>query len=281
MKTSGKIGMALMASAALLFGSMTTQEAIAKESAERPFHQALSGGGLEKIVVETVNGDITVLGGDRDSVIIDAEIIVVGKKQEWCDKLLGEVEIEAKEHGGELSISADHPKKHGYSFTISFTLAVPISVGLEASSVNGALNVSDINGGAEVSAINGQVTLSRVSGPVEVSTINGRITLGDVSGDVEASTINGAVSCENRTACPASVDFSSINGPLELTLPAVPDADVDAETMSGSVSVEGVEGLQLKGNPKSWSGKLGSGKGHYEFSAVNGSISIEVKREAK
>jgi len=259
----------------------TTPEVFEKESAEKAFHQALAGGGISKVVVETTNGDIIVAGGDRDSVTIDAEIYVVGKKQEVCDKLASEVEIEVKEHGGELSISTDYPKKHGYDISISFTLAVPTAVGLEASSVNGALNVTTLTGGAELSAINGQVTVREVGGAIDASTINGLISLSDVTGDVEAGTINGSVSCENTTICPVGVNFSSINGSLQLTLPSSPDAEIEAETMSGAVALNGVAGVELKGNPKSWSGSLGSGKGHYEFSAINGSISITVKTEAK
>jgi DUF4097 and DUF4098 domain-containing protein YvlB len=281
MTTGNRFGLVSATAVVTLIGSFTAPEVFGKESVERPFHQSLAGGGIGKITVETTSGDITVTGGDRDSVLIDAEIYVVGKKQEVCDKLAGEVEIEVKEHGGELSISADYPKKHGYDISISFTLAVPTAVGLEASSVNGALNVTNLAGGAELSAINGQVTVREVAGAIDASTINGLISLSDVTGEVEASTINGAVNCVNTAVCPAGVDFNSINGPLQLTLPSSPDAGIEAETMSGSVALNGVVGVELKGNPKAWSGSLGSGKGHYEFSAINGSITITVKTEPK
>ena len=78
---------------------------------------------------------------------------------------------------------------------------------------------------------------------VDASTVNdGRVEIRDVSGAVSASNINGPIAIENVGDC-KRVD--NINGRIELSFAARPQADCDIETTNGDIDVSIPRGAGL------------------------------------
>nr|MDJ0941666.1 hypothetical protein [Woeseiaceae bacterium] len=80
---------------------------------------------------------------------------------------------------------------------------------------------------------------------VDASTVNdGRVDILDVSGAVTASNVNGPIGIENVGDCNR---IDNINGRIELSFSARPQADCDIETINGdvAVSIPGGAGLDL------------------------------------
>src|ERR1035441_8460453 len=69
--------------------------------------------------------------------------------------------------------------------------------------------------------LNGAIEVEGVKGELDVSSNNGRITLTNVSGSVLANTLNGALTVTMESVDPNKpLSFSSLNGTIDVTLPA-------------------------------------------------------------
>ena len=79
--------------------------------------------------------------------------------------------------------------------------------------VNTSLKLSCINGG--------NIVVEDISGEIEVNNINGGVKLTNVSGSVIAHALNQNVIVKlNKITPDKSMSFSSLNGDVDVTLPA-------------------------------------------------------------
>ncbi len=75
-----------------------------------------------------------------------------------------------------------------------------------------------------------------VEGEIEANNLNGSVTLTNVSGVVVAHSLNGAVVTQMEKVTPDKpMSFSTLNGDIDVTLPAVIKATVKIETQQGSI----------------------------------------------
>lgn len=73
----------------------------------------------------------------------------------------------------------------------------------------------------------GEITVTDVSGKVEISNVNGGITATGISGSVVANTVNGNVIVKFKSLdASAAMAYSSLNGKIDITLPADVKANV-------------------------------------------------------
>jgi len=82
----------------------------------------------------------------------------------------------------------------------------------------------------------GDIVVDRISGEIEVNNVNGGVTLTNVSGSVIAHALNKnvVVKLEKITA-DKSMSFSSLNGDVDVTLPADTKARVKLKTDNGEI----------------------------------------------
>ncbi|MDP8238022.1 MAG: DUF4097 family beta strand repeat-containing protein [Candidatus Hatepunaea meridiana] len=258
--------------------TLTALPALAKITIEDSYNKVMEAAGFEDVSIETVNGSIEVTGYDGDQVTIDAKMEVKGKKEDICKELLSEIEIKINEKGKELEIEADTKDKRGYSVSVSFKIQVPHRMKIEAETVNGSIDVTDINGGANIETINGSLNCSNMICDVDAETINGSINFDDVSGELDAETINGSIDCESALEPPQSISFETINGKVNVELKGIPDAKLNIAAVNGNIKLKGFAEVELKRNARSFSSTLGSGAGSYDISTVNGSVTFELKK---
>jgi len=82
----------------------------------------------------------------------------------------------------------------------------------------------------------GNVEADGVRGEVEATSTHGTINLTNISGNVVASTTNGSVKVSmNRVDPSKPMSFSSVNGSLDVTLPADTKANLKLKAVRGSV----------------------------------------------
>jgi|SRR5579872_736781 len=92
----------------------------------------------------------------------------------------------------------------------------------------GRINVSTTMGG--------EITVTNVSGKVEISNLNGNITATGISGSVVANGLNGSIVVSMKSLDPsAAMAFSSMNGKIDLTLPADTKANLKLKSENGKV----------------------------------------------
>jgi len=82
----------------------------------------------------------------------------------------------------------------------------------------------------------GNILVENVEGEIEANNLNGSVTLTNVSGVVVAHSLNGAVVTQMEKVTPDKpMSFSTLNGDIDVTLPAVIKATVKIETQQGSI----------------------------------------------
>jgi HSP20 family molecular chaperone IbpA len=138
------------------------------------------------------------------------------------------------------------------------TLVLPRRVELEASHVNGALSVGEVEGSVDVSHVNGRVEVAQSVGRSEVSHVNGGVRVG-VSRLGEEG-----------------MDVSHVNGNVELRFRQAADADVEVESQNGGLSVN-VPNLTMQERVSRSHSRLrfGAGGAPVQISHVNGNVRFE------
>jgi hypothetical protein len=122
--------------------------------------------------------------------------------------------------------------------------------------------------------INGDVSATSLSGNVNTTTINGSIKI-STTGYCEASTINGEINASMRDAnWPSGLSFKTINGEINLNLPANLSAAVDAQTLNGGINSDFPLNVTTMNGHKSVKGTIGAGGRELMLRTLNGSINL-------
>ncbi len=147
-----------------------------------------------------------------------------------------------------------------------------------------SLNLHTINGG--------KILVEGVDGEIQAENVNGAVTLTDVSGPVVAHALNGAVTAVfTRVAPNKPMAFSSLNGRIDVTLPADTKANIKVKTDHGELYSD--FDIVLKPSPAPVAeerrgaggkyrvkidhavyGTINGGGPEYQFSNMNGNIYI-------
>ncbi|WP_400191606.1 DUF4097 family beta strand repeat-containing protein [Hymenobacter sp. B81] len=126
---------------------------------------------------------------------------------------------------GGLDVTAQEKDNHVYLKTqswqrpVDFTIKVPRQFSLQLSTVQ-----------------DGDISVENVAGELEVSNVNGSIRLSDVAGSAVLSTVNGDVQATFRDVTPgAPMAFSTVNGKVDVTLPARAKAALKLKSDHGEI----------------------------------------------
>jgi len=87
-----------------------------------------------------------------------------------------------------------------------------------------------------VSTVNGAITVDSVDSEMEINTVDGTITLMNVGGSVVAHAVDGNIAATIARVTPqAPMAFTSLNGDLDVTLPAAVKANLRLRSDQGDV----------------------------------------------
>jgi DUF4097 and DUF4098 domain-containing protein YvlB len=83
---------------------------------------------------------------------------------------------------------------------------------------------------------NGEISVDGVSGEVDANDLNGKVTLLNISGTVVAHSLNGSVLVTMNQVDPQKpMSFSTLNGDIDVTLPAGTKAKVKMKSDNGDI----------------------------------------------
>jgi len=141
---------------------------------------------------------------------------------------------------------------------VDFDIEVPMRTNLRLTTVNGS-----------------RIAVDGVEGEIELQNVNGSITVTNLAGSVLASTTNGPVRAAlTRVTAGKPMAFTSLNGEVDVTLPASVKADVKLRSDHGDVLTD--FDIQLKSGPSpSVEDTRSSGGGRYRVElnqSIYGSI---------
>ncbi|MFJ4769061.1 DUF4097 family beta strand repeat-containing protein [Streptomyces uncialis] len=185
--------------------------------------------------------------------------------------------------------------RKGWQRSAVVSLAVPAGTRVEVGVVGAGAVVSGIEGRTEVKGITGDTTLVALAGPVRTDTVAGNIEAHRLTGDLRFNSVSGDLTVVESsgssvrgdsvsgsmivdldpTGGPADISLTSVSGEIAVRLPHPADAEVEANTASGSLSNH-FEDLRVSGQwgAKRITGRLGSGSGTLKASTVSGSIAL-------
>jgi DUF4097 and DUF4098 domain-containing protein YvlB len=227
------------------------------------FHQTYPMSANGRIELENINGPVQIKVWDRNEVKVDATKRA-GSKQD-----LDEVQIKIRSEKDSLSIRTEYPR-HNNTWTrnnpgsVDYLLTVPRNARLD-----------------EIKLVNGDLEIEGVAGDVRASCVNGRLVARGMTGRTELSTVNGRLEATlDRLAAP--VEVSSVNAEVRLTLPSDAKAEIEASTVSGSISNDfGIHIAKHSWVGHQLNGELGGGGTRVKVSNVNGRIDIRHANDNK
>jgi len=259
-RRSTVLGLILGSLSAVLVFALQARATDTDDAVTEEFHQTYALAATGRIELENINGPVHITAWDRNDVKVDAI------KRAWSKDRLQEAKIDVDSSPDSLSIRTEYPG-HDHTFwndhhhdqpaSVEYTLSVPRNARLdEIKLVNGNLDVEGVNGEVRVSCVNGHLTARKLGGRAELSTVNGKL---------EA----------NMDRLQSALDVSSVNAAVLLTLPSDTKADLEATTVSGSISNDfGIPVSRHQWVGHDLRGELGGGGPHVRVSNVNGRIEI-------
>lgn len=139
---------------------------------------------------------------------------------------------------------------------VDFDVTVPHGVTVDAKNVNGSIDVTN-------------------DGPVVAQSVNGNVR---VEGrDVRsAAAVNGSVSVRILDRGTGEVNAKSVNGSIDVTLPPGTGIHLDASTLTGDISADGVTVSRPRYGPGAKAtATLGDGARRVTLRTLNGSITLK------
>ena len=212
-----------------------------------------------KIRLKNINGNVTFKACDCSQVTMVANISA--SSQEMRDR----ISIDIDDSSDRLSIKTKYKKNRGSSWNnqhseVVYELQVPNTVNLDGINlVNGSLKISGVSGELDADLVNGNLDSDGLSSSTRVKMVNGDITL-------KFTDLTNA----------DKVDLESVNGKIEVYMPAHADVSVSAETVSGQISNEfGLNVIKHKYVGSEMKGNVGSGRVTLNMDNVNGKIALK------
>lgn len=233
-----------------------------------------------KLDVELMMGNVTVKGYDGRDVLIEysangnPDYYRRGRAQEppppGMHRIGGNRTVDVSENNNTVTIKTNFPMSG------DFNIQVPADTSVTVKTLNGrAITIDNISGEIEASNMNGQVTVTNASGPVVASSMNGKVT-----------------ASLNRVPPDKAMSFSTMNGVVDVTLPADAKANFKLRADNGDIYTDFDVKLDAqnpivvtrRGEPKPkirgdgmQSGTINGGGPEIQFTTFNGRIVIHKK----
>jgi len=214
-----------IASAALLctfLASAAVAQQAAQPTTDRitvPFSDPERPGTLK---VNLLDGTVTIKGSNRRDVLFVADSQgarqVLRRRQQTepppgMRRLTQPGGFGVEERDNEMSVSSGFNRDE-----INLEIEVPMRTKLRVSTVDGGITVDSVDSEIEINTVDGEITLTNVGGSVVAHAVDGNI----------AATVA-------RVASQAPMAFTSLNGNIDVTLPAAVKANLRLRSDQGDV----------------------------------------------
>jgi hypothetical protein len=238
----------------------------AKATREWNRHYALVEGGRVEIV--NPNGRIDAVAGPAGSVDIAAVLEAGAMTDARAKEILNEATIEESGTADHVRVAAAHTGgRRGVDVTFKVTL--PADARLEMTGNNGTYKATGMRGHVKAMVVNGGIELAGLRGGVDAAAVNGHVSvkMADVGGPMRLEATNGRITLEIPTSAKATLNARSVSGGITVTgLNIKEDAGrrvrtlesqlngggphVDLRVTNGRIAITGVDpkSLESQGN---------------------------------
>jgi putative adhesin len=234
-----------------------------KETSEwRKTYELQPGGRVE---IGNVNGKVEILPGQGNTVEVVALKTGTGVSQDAAKEALGRIEILEDISPGSIKIETKTRRDSGSLFgggglRVDYTVRVP---------QNAEVRASTLNGGVAVTGLNGKVYAEATNGGVKAR---------DVTGALQATTTNGGIDVDLARLSEAGVKLECTNGGIILRLPADAKASISARVMNGGIETNGLMlDSGVEPSKRRLDARLNGGGARVDLEGTNGGIRISSR----
>jgi len=210
--------------------------------------------GRPDVVLTTFDGSIEVRPWDR------SEVLVVVEKHAFDQDMVADIEVLAEQSGNKVNVEARlRPGRRGWGINRGARLIVsmPESGDLRATSGDGSISVERLTGRLELRSGDGSIRGHDLSGDISAQTGDGSIRLDQIDGRLDLGTGDGSIvasgklsalrarsgdgsvriHAESGSSATEDWDVSTGDGSVTIDLPDRFNAEIDAHTSDGRVTV--------------------------------------------
>ncbi len=206
------------------------------------------------VSVVNVQGSVLVEGWDRAEV----EATVAMRSKAPSDQL-DDVQVAVETHRGGVAFHTLYPSGLDTPIRVDYRLRVPRQVRLD-----------------ELSTLEGEIVVRDVDGTIEAHNLHGDIEGINVSGSVVAHALTGNILFSLRALPDRRLPFTlaTLNGNVDLLMPAQADADLELSTVAGNIV--GDYAFQVSSTPgdSARHAQVGAGGVRVELRTVRGNIRV-------
>jgi len=229
-----------------------------------------------KLVVKTMMHRVTIKGYDGKDAIVESSAISERRRRErnipagMHPLNVGGGGIEVSEANNVVTVSAETIFGGG-----EIQIQVPVETSVTVNTVNNGVSVENISGEIDVESVNGPVSVTNSSGAVLATSVNGKVTV-----------------ALDKVAPGKAMSFSTMNGVIDVTLPADIKANLKMKVDNGDVYTDfdvkvtndtfdttqsnTGRGVRIRGNKTTY-GTINGGGPEMQFTTFNGRILIHKK----
>jgi hypothetical protein len=199
----------------------------------------------------SVNATVTSQRGDARAVKIN--LARVGKTVYVCPVYPGETAARDCSNRGNTTTNTSNDA------SVVFAIQLPKDVNLVARSVNGPIDARGLASNVNAQSVNEDITIS-------------------TSGTASAKAANGAIDATfGARTWAGTLAFEAVNGRITVRLPRKAAFTLQAQTLNGSLDVNGFPVAKSSGFVgRNAGGTVGSGGGKLSLKTVNGSIRLSA-----
>src|SRR5687768_5764531 len=201
------------------------------------------------------NGGVSVKGWDQNQVLVRARVQTGAPTSDEAVALARQITIETS--GAKIAANGPESRRN-FHWDVSYEVFVPRRADLSVETQNGGITIAEVNGRIDFSAVNGGVVLKKVGGAVRGSTTNGGLVV-ELGGDRWDGD---------------SLDVSTTNGGVIMSVPENYSANLQTGTVNGSVSVDFPVTVQGR-HTKQIALNLGSGGAMVKATTTNGGVRLK------
>lgn len=248
--------------------------------------------GRPDVALSTFDGAIEIRTWGQAEVLVEVEKRALDKDQ------IDDIEVRTVQNGNQISVEVrtrTGSRHWGMHRSAHLKVSLPASSDLVAKTGDGAIDVEHVSGRIDLRSGDGAIRGQQLSGDVTARTGDGSIRLDRIDGRVDLDTGDGSIVAagtftrlrvrsgdgsvrlhvEPGSTALEDWDVITGDGPVTVDLPDRFDAELDAHTGDGHVSIGGrVLSQIIESNRRAIRGRLGEGGHSFHLRTGDGSIRV-------
>lgn len=188
-----------------------------------------------ELTLTNFNGNIKVIGWEKDSIKVDIEKTAYGRTIEHAERNLRRIKVKINQTDKGINIHASETK----NARCEFEIFINKSANVKLKALNGDIEAKDLRGRGKLTTVNGEITVENLQGEFEINSMNGGINLYEVDARVKANTKNGEINFRTTSIQHIrEIRLETYNGSINLTLPESKDLCIYARASHGGIKSE-------------------------------------------